>query len=52
MIKMSLWISLALFLSGCEYDIWDLHFGPNPGDGVEEINIEDQHEKTIEKNYC
>lgn len=38
-------LSLALLMTGCEYEIWDLHFGPNPGDGMEEINIEDHHEK-------
>jgi len=52
MSKISLWIGLALCMSGCEYEIWDLHFGPNPGDAREEINIEDYHETEVEKNHC
>lgn len=43
---------LALCISGCQYEIWDLHFGPSPGDGLEEIKIEDIHEKNYEKNCC
>lgn len=48
--KIALYIPLlALCISGCQYEIIDFHFGPNPGDGIEvdlkekEIHFEKSH---------
>lgn len=43
-------LTLALSMCGCQHESYDLHFGPSPGDGEEEIIIiEDVHD---EKRSC